>query len=148
MVAPVVLSPFLAPGAAHSPLAGMQMSLRGVLVPRLSLSLLALAANLSLGRSGAAATTPPPPSPSPATVGDRLWMWAHPAGFHDNYFANDKLSPALRGARSRITPVEAAVRLDLHNIMFVYESSNYTRCERGRAARESRAAGAAFKKRL
>ena len=63
------------------------------------------------------------------TVGDRLWMWAHPAGFHDNYFS--KFGRYPKGWRSRITPVEAAVRLDLHNIMFVYESTNYTHCERG-----------------
>ena len=56
------------------------------------------------------------------TVGDRLWMWAHPAGFHDNYFHAKKFGPHKNegGYRSRITPVEAAVRLDLHNIMFVY----------------------------
>ena len=64
------------------------------------------------------------------TVGDRLWMWAHPAGFHDPYFPASKGFKPEGGAgthtwRSRITPVEAAVRLDLHNIMFVYEN---TRC--------------------
>ena len=67
------------------------------------------------------------------TVGDRLWMWAHPAGFHDNYFHARKFGPQKNegGYRSRITPVEAAVRLDLHNIMFVYEKTDFTRCERG-----------------
>jgi hypothetical protein len=56
---------------------------------------------------------------SAETVGDRLWMWAHPAGFHDNYFPASKGFKPEGGAgqhtwRSRITPVEAAVRLDLH----------------------------------
>ena len=67
-----------------------------------------------------------------ATVGERLWMWAHPAGFHDNYFARPNCAGGKDcGYRSRITPVEAAVRMDLRNIMFVYESTDYTHCERG-----------------
>ena len=65
------------------------------------------------------------------TVGDRLWMWAHPAGFHDPYFSaargfHPENGPGRPGAhtwRSRITPVEAAVRMDLRNIMFVYENA-------------------------
>ena len=72
------------------------------------------------------------PTTTPAlaeTVGDRLWMWAHPAGFHDNYFS--KFGRFPKGYRSRITPVEAAVRMNLRNVMFVYESTNYTHCERG-----------------
>ena len=63
------------------------------------------------------------------TIGDRLWMWSHPAGFHHDYFSKSGRDPT--GFRLRITPVEAAVRMDLHNIMFVYESTNYTHCERG-----------------
>ena len=50
----------------------------------------------------------------------------------DNYFVQHKeLRPELNGVRSRITPVEAAVRLDLNNVVFVWENTSFSHCQRG-----------------
>ena len=39
------------------------------------------------------------------TIGDRLWLWSHPAGAYGNLFDG----APCNGWRSRISPVEAAV---------------------------------------
>ncbi len=49
------------------------------------------------------------------TVRDRFWLWTHPAGSH-NYIKMADGSPAY----SRMTPVEGAVYMGLHNIYFVH----------------------------
>ncbi len=45
------------------------------------------------------------------TVRDRMWLWAHEAGSHDTEWAI--------GRTSRITPVEAAYYMDVHNMIMV-----------------------------
>jgi hypothetical protein len=61
------------------------------------------------------------------TVADRLWLWSHPAGAYGNYFD----AAPYNGWRSRITPVEAAVSMDIHNLIFLWEDQPYTQCVRG-----------------
>ncbi|MEI6511707.1 MAG: hypothetical protein WCO51_00325 [bacterium] len=45
------------------------------------------------------------------TVRDHLWIWAHPAGSHNNGWGLEK--------KSRMTPVEGAVYMGIPNIMFI-----------------------------
>ena len=61
------------------------------------------------------------------TIADRLWLWSHPAGAFGSYFDGAPYD----GWRSRITPVEAAVSMDIHNLIFLWENQPTTQCVRG-----------------
>ena len=61
------------------------------------------------------------------TVADRLWLWSFPAGAYGNLFDG----APYNGWRSRITPVEAAVSMDIQNLIFIWEGQPSTQCVRG-----------------
>ncbi len=65
----------------------------------------------SLGRRAEAAEREPDVDDKPATVGDRLWLWGHPAGSHNGQYG-------LPG-ESKITPAEAAASMGLGNVLMV-----------------------------
>ena len=52
------------------------------------------------------------------TVGDRLWIWTHAAGAHNEDFTPQHGGYRIPG-RSRMTPVEGAVYLGVPNLMFI-----------------------------
>ena len=52
--------------------------------------------------------------PRPQRVGDRLWLWAHPAGVYNGSFLADL------GRESRIEPVDAARLMGLRNVYFIH----------------------------
>jgi hypothetical protein len=58
------------------------------------------------------------PSSAASTVGDKLWIWTHAAGAHDTGFTTRHEGYRIPG-KSRMTPVEGAVYLDIHNLMFI-----------------------------
>jgi hypothetical protein len=74
-----------------------------------SFMLFQLAALLSTGDSVTNSSTG-------ETIADRLWLWSHPAGAYGNYFDG----APYNGWRSRITPVEAAASMDIHNLIFIW----------------------------
>ncbi len=53
-----------------------------------------------------------------STVGDKLWIWTHSPGAHNNDFTTRHAGYRIPG-RSRMTPVEGAVYLGVPNLMFV-----------------------------
>ena len=74
-----------------------------------------------------------PVKSSNETIGDRLWLWSHPAGAYGYLFDG----PPYNGWRSRITPVEAAMSMDIHNLLFIWEDQPDTQCVRGDKKKES-----------
>jgi len=52
------------------------------------------------------------------TIGDKLWIWTHSAGAHNNDFTTRHAGYRIPG-HSRMTPVEGAAYLGVWNLMFI-----------------------------